>query len=351
MVTVAFAVPGSLDTPTGGYAYDRRVIAELAELGCRAEIIDLGTGFPRPSPQTRAAAHALLARTPPGRPIVVDGLALGVLPEAAAVLSASRPLVALVHHPLALETGLSVGEADVLRKSERTALANVRHTIVTSPSTARILASDYGVAPERVTVALPGTDPIAPSRKDREGPLGLLAVGSLVPRKGYDVLLAALATLAHLPWHLTIVGDRDRSPETARKLSAQIEALQLDRRVTLAGAVPPEALRRFYRDADIFVLASRFEGYGMAFAEAMAHGLPVIGTTAGAIPETVPRDAGILVPPDDMQALADALGRLATDARERARLASGAREAATRLPTWRDTARIFHHVIATLAPA
>jgi glycosyltransferase involved in cell wall biosynthesis len=348
VVAVAFAVPGSLDTPTGGYSYDRRVIAELATLGCEAQIVDLGTGFPRPSPQTRATAHKLMAQTPRGRPMVVDGLALGVLPEAAAVLSASRPLIALVHHPLALETGLSVAEADALRNSERTALASVRCAIVTSPATARILASDYGMAPDRVTVALPGTDPVAPSRRNREGSLTLLAVGSIVPRKGYDLLLAALATLADRPWHLTIVGDRDRSPETTQKLSAQIEALHLDRRVTLAGAVPAARLGEFYARADVFVLPSRFEGYGMAFAEAMAHGLPIIGTTAGAIPETVPPDAGILIPPDDAEALAAALRRLATDACERARLGSGAREAATRLPTWRDTARIFQQVIATL---
>jgi glycosyltransferase involved in cell wall biosynthesis len=349
VVAVSFAVPGSLDTPTGGYAYDRRVIAELAKLGCQTEIVDLGDGFPRPSPQTRAAAHALLARTPLGRPIVVDGLALGALPEAAAVLGASRPLVALVHHPLALETGLSADEADALRTSERAALASVRHVIVTSASTARILAAEYGAAPDRLTVAVPGTDRTVPTRKNQEGPLALLAVGSLVPRKGYDVLIAALATLAHLPWHLTIVGDPDRSPETAKELSAQIEALGLDRHVTLAGAVPAERLGEFYGNSDLFVLASRFEGYGMAFAEAMAHGLPVIGTTAGAIPETVPGDAGILVPPDDAAALAVALRRLATDARERARLASGARETGARLPTWQETAMVFHRILTALA--
>jgi glycosyltransferase involved in cell wall biosynthesis len=349
VVGVAFAVPGSLDTPTGGYAYDRRVITELATLGHQVQIVDLGSGFPRPSPQTRAAAHALLAQTPRGRPMVIDGLALGALPEAAAVLSASRSLVALVHHPLALETGLSAEDADALRKSERTALASVRHIIVTSPATARIVAGDYGIGTDRVTVALPGIDRTAVFRRDRKGPVGLLAVGSLVPRKGYDVLLAALATLAHLPWHLTIVGDRDRSPETTKKLSAQIEALQLDGRVTLAGAVPADALGEFYRDADIFVLASRFEGYGMAFAEAMAHGLPIIGTTAGAIPETVPCDTGILVPPDDVEALAAALHNLATDARARAGLAAKAREAAEQLPTWQDTAKVFDRIIKALA--
>jgi glycosyltransferase involved in cell wall biosynthesis len=349
VVAVSFAVPGSLDTPTGGYAYDRRVIAELATLGWQTEVVDLGDGFPRPSPRTRAAAHALLARTPSGQPIVIDGLALGVLPEAAAVLSARRPLVALVHHPLALETGLSADEAEAFHKSERSALAFVKHSIVSSPSTARILANDYGVAPDRVTVALPGTDPTTPALRDRDGRLALLAVGSLVPRKGYDVLLAALATVVDLPWHLTIVGDRDRDPQTAGNLSTQIETLALEQRVSLVGAVPAGRLTEFYASSDVFVLASRFEGYGMAFAQAIAHGLPILGTTAGAIPETVPCEAGILVPPDDSVALAAALRRLATDPGERARLAAGAQAAAARLPTWQETANVFDRILAALA--
>jgi glycosyltransferase involved in cell wall biosynthesis len=200
-------------------------------------------------------------------------------------------------------------------------------------------------------VALPGTDRYAPVRESRNGALSLLAVGSLVPRKGYDVLLAALALIADLSWHLTIVGDRERSPETARRLSEQIAALNLDRRVTQAGAASPQRLGEFYANADLFVLASRFEGYGMAFAEALAHGLPVIGTMAGAIPETVPREAGILVAPDDIEALATALRTVIIDRGERTRLAAGASAAATRLPTWQDTARIFHRVILALAGA
>src|SRR6185503_6093571 len=123
----------------------------------------------------------------------------------------------------------------------------------------------------------------------------LLAVGSVVPRKGYDVLVAALATLADLPWRLTIVGDCTRDAAAAGGLRQAITGARLDDRVILAGAVPPAQLAAHYGAADVFVLPSRHEGYGMAFAEAIAHGLPVVGTTAGAIPETVPAGAGVLV--------------------------------------------------------
>ena len=157
---VVFAVPGSLATPTGGYAYDRRIIAELASLGWRTDVLDIGSGFPQPLPATRAAARARLAAIQHGQPIVIDGLALGVLPEVAAGLSATHPLIALVHHPLALETGLSAAEAKALaRKRAPWRLPAARHVVVaTSASTARLLVADYDVPADRITVAPPGTD-------------------------------------------------------------------------------------------------------------------------------------------------------------------------------------------------
>src|ERR1700730_17954081 len=123
MAAVTFAVPGGLDQPTGGYAYDRRVIAGLRERGCEVDVIDLGDGFPRPTPDTVLASLPRLMRVPADRPIVVDGLALGVLPEAAAALRSSHRVIALVHHPLALESGLTLGEAATLRQRRRGALS------------------------------------------------------------------------------------------------------------------------------------------------------------------------------------------------------------------------------------
>src|SRR5215467_11558280 len=160
MAAVTFAVPGSLDQPTGGYKYDRCVIAGLRQRGCQVDVIDLGDGFPHPQPETIAAALPCLRRVPAGQPIVVDGLALGVLPEVAAALRESHRLIALVHHPLALESGLAFHEAQALRESELAALAAVRRVIVTSPTTRGILAADYGVPEDMITVALPGVERI-----------------------------------------------------------------------------------------------------------------------------------------------------------------------------------------------
>jgi len=349
VVAVAFAVPGSLDQPTGGYAYDRRVIAELRRLGCAVDVVDLGDGFPRPTADTAREALARLRRVPAGCAIVIDGLALGVLPEAAQALRATHKVIALVHHPLALESGLAAAAAAALRASERAALAAVRHVIVTSAATARLLCADYGVAATAITVAVPGSDPVAAAPKrvheTVQQTVKLLAVGAVVRRKGYDVLLAALARLTDLDWQLVIAGDCTRDRDTAGELGTKLVLLRFGPRVRMAGAVGEEELAGLYGDADLFVLASRHEGYGMAFAEAIAHGLPVVGTMAGAIPETVPDGAGILVAPDDEAALAAALRAMIADADLRARCAAAARRAAALLPGWDATARAILDVL------
>ena len=351
MSRFVFAVPGDLATPTGGYAYDRRVIAELTQLGWDVDVADIGSEFPRPSAQTLAAARARLVAVASGIPIVIDGLAFGVLPELAAELHRDHPLIALVHHPLALETGIPAAEAEDFHRRERAALAHAHRVIATSPSIARRLAEDYGVAAQRITVAPPGSEPKARASRATGETVALLAVGSLVRRKGYDVLVAALAGLKDLPWRLTIAGDRTRDPATAAALDAAIRRHGLDDRIDVLGAVPDARLDALHGEADVFVLASRFEGYGMAFAAAIAHGLPVIGTTAGAIPETVPEGTGLLVPPDDVDALAAALRRLIGDAAERERLATAAGAAAARLPTWRQSAALFARAVAAAREA
>jgi glycosyltransferase involved in cell wall biosynthesis len=342
---LAFAVPGDLNTPTGGYAYDRRMIAELRKLGWDVDVIDLGNEFPRPSDGARETAFAKLKAVPQGTPLVIDGLAFGTMALEASSLALRRKLVALVHHPLALESGLPPEEAAAFQITERTALAAAGRTATTSHTTARILMSDYGVPERRLIVAPPGIDKVPPARGSGGGTLALLAVGALVPRKGYDVLISALATLRELPWRLTIVGDRTRHPATAQRIESDIARVVLTDRITLTGAVPDARLDALYHGADLFVLSSRYEGYGMGFAAAIARGLPVIGTDAGAIPEAVPAGAGILVPPDNVPALAAALYRLITDAGERGRLAAAARAAAAQLPTWAESAVLFSRAL------
>ena len=227
-----------------------------------------------------------------------------------------------------------------LLESERRALAMTRGVIATSATTARRLVQAYGVAPARLAIARPGSDPL-PAIPERsfasDQAVSLLSVGTLTHRKGHDLLIEALARLAGLPWSCRIVGSPDRAPAIADDLRRRIAGHGLQTRILLPGEAAD--LAPFYREADIFVLASRHEGYGMVLAEAMQQGLPIIATSAGAIPEAVPPGAGILVPPEDVEALAAALRRLIGDPAERQRYAAAARAAAGSLPNWAETAR------------
>lgn len=340
-----FAVPGDPDTPTGGYGYDRRMASELRAAGWAIDVLRLPDGFPDPTPEALSQACALLRAQPEGVPLLVDGLALGAMPRIGSVLGPRRPLVALVHHPLAMETGLSQARATALRESERRALAAARRVVATSRATAAVLSAEYAVPTALITVVPPGTDPAARAVGSNGSPLRLLSVGTLVRRKGHDVLLDALARLQALSWHLTIVGDATRDPDTADALRAAVRRLGLAQRVALAGAVDWDRLQTHYSGADLFVLASRHEGYGMAFTEALARGLPVVGTRAGAIGEAIPAGAALLVPPDDAAALAATLRALLTDPAARRDLADVAWRAAATLPRWPASAALLAQVL------
>ncbi len=343
---LAFAVPGELTIPTGGYGYARRMIAELNALGWDIHLLNLSIDFPWPTALTRARANAVLGAVPGDWPLVIDGLAYGVLADIAEKLGETHRLVALVHHPLALESGLAAEQSAALHACEETALRFARHVIASSCTTKRLLVSDFNVPAERVSVVSPGTDPYTARARTQSAHVRLLAVGSVVPRKGYDLLVAALARLRDLPWTLLIVGDCSRSPEIVQQLECDIARLNLSERVVLRGAVSSDEIGPIYDAADVFVLPSRYEGYGMAYAEAVAHGLPVIGTMAGAVPETVPEGAGILVPPDDIDALACALHRLIESPTEREKLAAAARS--SRFPSWREQGARFSQLLERL---
>ena len=342
--SVWFLVPGDLDTPTGGYAYDRRIIAGLTAAGVEVIHQALDPGFPRPDDVALARADAGLAAIPDGALTVIDGLAYGAMPALAARHGPRLRLVALVHHPLASETGLSHGVAETLRANERESLSHAHGVISTSAATATLLA-DYGVPYGRLWVVEPGVDRREAAPGSSDGLIRLLSVGSLIHRKGFDVLLRALAPLRGHAWRLDCVGSPDRNPLEAGAIGALRDRLGLAGQVNLWGSESDARLVERYREADLFVLATRFEGYGMVFAEALAHGLPIVSTTAGAVPGTVPASAGLLVPPDDPVALGAALERLMRDRPLRLRLAAGARAAGDRLPSWSDAALGFARVL------
>ena len=336
---VQLVVPGPLGQRTGGYIYDRRMVEGLRALGWPVDVHELAGRFPIVNEVAIAAARQAVAAMPAGSLPVIDGLALPAFREQLAGLP-PRPWVALVHHPLALETGLDAADAAALADMERRMFAAADRVIVTSPQTPGDLAG-YDVEESRVGVVLPGTERAALARGSGGPDIGLLCIASLTPRKGHLVLLEALAGLRDLPWQLTCVGSPKRDPAMARAIGAAIGRHALGPWVQLIGEQTEAGLQPYYDAADLFVLASHHEGYGMVLAEALARGLPIVATAAGAIPDTVPAAAGILVPPGDPAALAAALRRVLTEPGLRQDLAAGARTARERLPSWADAAQAF----------
>jgi glycosyltransferase involved in cell wall biosynthesis len=334
-----FAIPGDLSTPTGGYEYARRLLRAVPQL----THLQLPGSFPHPTDADLAEVAERLAATPPDAILLVDGLALGAFPLAC-LGGVRAPIVALVHHPLYLETGLSETRRAALRATERAALARAAHVITTSASTAALVSETFNLPGDRITIAEPGTDRAARAA-GTGAPPHLLAVGAVVPRKRYDLLVEALAELRPLAWTLTIAGTLGRDAQAVAALRGTIAAHDLTDRVMLAGTVDTATLERLYAATHVFVIASQYEGYGMAAAEAMARGLPLVTSRAGALAATIPDAAALKVPPGEKTALRIALHRMLTDVACRTRCAEASWAAGQHLPRWHDTAR---HVVAVL---
>ena len=339
MPKVVFAIPGDLESPTGGYAYDRHVMARLPELGLTVQHLALPGSFPLPSAADIAATAGALANVAADTVILFDGLAFSALPTEI-IRAIRQPLVAIVHHPLSFEPGLSEDTRDKLETSERAALTFAKAVIVSSPVTRGVLSQTFGVPSERIVIAIPGTSR-APRARGSGGTPSILTVGAISPRKGYDVLIDALARIAGRPWRATIVGSVERDPVTAAELAAFIAKAKLTERIAMTGQVDERRLDALYASADLFVLSSRYEGYGMVLAEAQARGLPIVTTTGGAAAETAPDGAALKVPPGDAAALASAIARMLDEPTLRRNMSDSSWHAGQTLPDWSETTAII----------
>ncbi len=347
-MSIHLLVPGPFGTVSGGYIYDRRIIEGLRALGETVEVVELPGTHPLPDEAATEGARAALHALPENARIVIDGLGLPAFLPLAQELAARRA-VALIHHPTALEHGVPEAARTVLKAKERALFAAMGRLICTSPLTARRLPEEFGADPERIGVVEPGTDPAQRATGSGGSSCAILSVGTLVPRKGHDVLMQALARLTDLDWTLTLVGDGQRNPTHAQGLQALAEELGIAARLTFAGEVTGEALEALYHRADLFALATKWEGYGMAAAEAMARGLPLAITAGGAIAEVVVPGSAIVSPVDDHMSLSKGMRRAIFDADLRAEMAEASWQGGQALPRWTDRAEAFRAEIAKAA--
>jgi glycosyltransferase involved in cell wall biosynthesis len=322
VTVVHVLVPAGIeDRPSGGNTYDRRICAGLAASGWDVQQHQVAGVWPEPA--AGIGLDRLVSQLPDGALVLVDGLvAAGAGPVLAPQAGRLR-LVVLVHM-------LLPGERDVL-----TAATAV---LVTSCWTRDQLLARYPLRPELVRVARPGVDPAEPAAAGTEGNR-LLCVAALAPHKGHDLLVGALSAVADRPWQCACVGPLDRDPGFVEAIRRQIETAGLGSRIGLAGPLIGSALDEAYRAADLLVLASRFESYGMVVTESLARGVPVLATAVGGLPEALGSNAdgsrpGLLVPPDDPATLAGALRRWLDEAELRSRLRAAAQERRRTLTGW-----------------
>jgi glycosyltransferase involved in cell wall biosynthesis len=340
MTPIVLVAPGSLQTRTGGYIYDRRMVEGLRRLGWQVDVLELDSTFPHPTPAALEHASRALTAVRSGTIIIVDSLALGPMAEIITREASRLPVVALVHLPLAAAIGLDRRSAARFEDGERHALAAAALVVVTGRAALPLIAR-YAVDPSRVVVVEPGTDRAPLAHGSRTTTVALLTVATLNPGKGHEMLLEALSAVRETAWRLTCAGSVTRDPATAARVRATAARLQLENRVSFVGDLNSHALAALYDRADVAVLATQQETYGMAVAEALAHGIPVVATMTGAIPDLVGDDAGLLVPVGDTTTLTAALARVLGDSTLRARLAEGARRRRDRLPNWDDAARLM----------
>jgi glycosyltransferase involved in cell wall biosynthesis len=336
---ITLIVPAPFSTISGGYGYDRRIVGELRAASRIVDVVELDGSFPLVDAEARTSAvdawFALPSQTRP----VIDGLALPAFADLGDAL-ATRATVGLIHHPLCLETGLDDADRARLAELEHGLFPRLRRVVVTSATTADTLASRFAIPMERIRTVVPGTDDAARCREAYGGTCHILSVGTLIPRKGHDILLRALAASRDLDWHLIIVG-ANRDLFCADFLRSLARELKIADRVDFAGERIGDALESLWRDADVFALATRYEGYGMAIAEALKRGLPVVVTDGGAAGVLVTPDAGYVCAVDDVDQIARALRRLVADHDRRRRMAERAWQIGQSLPSWRAQAALF----------
>ncbi|MEP3524463.1 MAG: glycosyltransferase family 4 protein [Hyphomicrobiales bacterium] len=345
---IRFIIPGDIDTPTGGYRYDRAIIDEWRKLGVGVDLISLLGDYPFANEADIQTALSIIDKVQDADICVIDGLAGGCAPSLMQRCAKQMPVVALIHHPLALENGQTEAQSMALEKLEREGLGFAKAVVTTSPATSKTVHQLFNYPVNNISAIMPGVERGAPIPFRTQRPLRLLSVGSITERKGHDVLLRALSTLHDLSWTLDIVGLQHLSPETFDDLQKITQEGGISDRVNFHDGVDAQALDKLYHSADLFALASRYEGYGMAYAEAIVRGLPVIATTAGAIPDTVPESAGLLVTPDDIDTLTDALRIILSDDDLRRQKHMGALKAEADFPTWEKSAEEFHSLLRRL---
>jgi glycosyltransferase involved in cell wall biosynthesis len=350
--TVHVVVPGDIDDPerpSGGNAYDRRVCRALAAAGRTVREIAVDGAWPEPGAAARAELDGRLAALPDGADVLLDGLVACSAPDVLGPHARRLRLVVIVHLPLGDEAGLPPVTAADRTARERATLHAAAAVVATSTWTARRLVAVHGLAADQVHVVPPGVEPAPLTRADEAG-TRLLCVGSITQTKGQDLLVEALAQIADRQWTCRLVGPLTRDAAHVATVSDLVERNGLGDRVEITGPRTGAALDATYASADLLVLPSRTESYGMVATEALARGIPVLAAAVDGVPETLGSTPsgtvpGLLVPPADAAELATGLRRWLDEPELRRTTRAAARQRRAALTGWEVTARCLANVL------
>lgn len=354
MRSAHIVVPDSIDDPerpSGGNLYDRRVSRGLSSIGWTVHEHAIRGDWPRPDAAALAALAGVLGRIPDDGVVLLDGLIASTAPAVLLPQAGRLRLVVLVHMPLGHRPGPEA--ADETRTRERAVLSAAAAVITTSSWSRRRLLGLYSLPAGKIHIAPPAVDPAELANGTATGET-LLCVAAVIFDKGHDLLVDALATIGDLCWQCVCVGSLDRDPSFAGSIRCRAVDHGLGNRLSFPGPCTGADLDRCYAAADLVVLASRAETYGMVIAEGLSRGLPVIATEVGGIPEALGQGvdgirAGLLVPPEDPAALGAALRAWLGDAELRHRLRQAARERRESLPGWPTTVSVLAGVLAEVS--
>lgn len=352
MSAVHVLVPDGIDDParpSGGNTYDRHLCAELVSLGWSAHERAVPGFWGRPGAASFAALEAALRQIRDDAVVLLDGLIASTAPEVLVPHARRLRLIVLVHMPLGHRP-----PDDDARRRERAVLSAAAGVVTTSEWAKGRLIELYALPADRVRVAEPGVDAAELARGTAAGG-ALICVGSVTFEKGHDILLSALQSISEHSWRCACVGRLDRDPAFVESLRRRSLGTGLGDRVSFPGPLGGADLDRIYSSADLLVLASRAETYGLVVTEALARGLPVVAAEVGGLAEALGegsagRRPGLLVPPEDAVALADALRDWLGDAELRARLRRVARERRESLPRWSRTAAVVARALGEARP-
>ncbi|WP_459697673.1 glycosyltransferase family 4 protein [Acidisoma sp. C75] len=344
---IRWIVPGNFPATTGAMVFGRRLAAVLGRAGEAVRFDQLGGQHPMPDAAARAEAARLIAEmeadaTIPRMPLVIDGFCFYAFAGLGGKLS--RALI-MLHHAMSAEPQLPEGERRLFETTERDLLPHVRQIAVPSEAGKRYLVETIGINPAKITVLTPGVPRAARSVGSGGAGCHLLAVASLIPRKGYETVLRALERLPDLDWSLTICGDATVDPGHAGYLMQLSTDLGIGHRLRFLGPQSDAEMEALWQSADVFVSGSIYEGYGMAVAEAVRHGLPLAITRGAAAPEVIPELGSAIVEPGDAVQLSKALRRLIFDPAVRQALSEASWQAGQALPDWGDQAALFRALV------